>query len=206
MRKRRKRTFEVTTGQILAGLIIAALALTIAFEVGVSVGKKRVINAEREVMRQDNIRMRAATEAPTEEDLPSKSSPDQPTEPSEVEKAEPGSARQGGIQIPAAMKASTGGDLLQRLPTERLKVGEKELPYTAQVATFRSRQNAENLVEKLESYEYESWLKPEPYAKEMFFSVFAGRFGTRDEAEQFGRSMQERLSYITHYRVRKIQE
>ena len=96
--------------------------------------------------------------------------------------------------------------LLQGLPTERLKVGKKELPYTAQVATFRSRQNAENLVEKLESYEYESWLEPEPYEKETLYSVFVGAFSTRDEAKQFGTLLQARLSFVTGYMVREIEE
>ena len=227
MRKRRKRVFEVTGAQILVTLIIAVFALTFAFELGVSIGKKRVIEAEREVAQQDNIQMRAATRASTEEALSHDSLPDQPAKPLEVEKADLGSARQNNMreqtplhspevlseappQVREATKASTGGDsphaLSPQQPTEQLEVEEKEPQYTVQVGTFKSRQNAENLVERLESYEYESWLRPEPYAEETLYSVFVERFGAKDEAEQFGKSIRERLSYVTQYRVREIQE
>ena len=33
-----------------------------------------------------------------------------------------------------------------------------------------------------------------------------GGFDTKDEAEQFGKVMRERLSYVTEYTVREIQE
>ena len=163
-----KRFFEVTRGQIWAALIITALALTIVFEVGVWVGKKRVINAEREAARQNDIQMRADTRATIERDLPYRATTDQ--------------------------------------PTERLEVEKKEAKYTVQVGTFSSYENATNMVKLLKSYEYRAWLNPKSGTEKTFYRVFTGKFDTEDEAERFGKSLQEKLSYVAEYKVREIQE
>ena len=78
--------------------------------------------------------------------------------------------------------------------------------YTIQVGSFGLLQNAENLVAQLKSYEYKSWFKPEPSAEKMLYSVFVGGFKTRDEANQFGGSLRDRLSFIKSYMVREIQK
>jgi len=168
MQNQEKRVFEVTGGQIWAAVIIAAIALTIVFEVGVWIGKKRVINAERESARQNDTQIRAATRTPLERDLPYKAPTDQSMEPSEAEK--------------------------------------KEAKYTVQVGTFSSYENAVDMVKLLESYEYtNAWLNPESDTGKTLYRVFVGRFDTEDEAEQFGRSLQETLSYVTEYKVKEIQ-
>ena len=86
MQNRQKRIFEVTGAQIWVSLIIVAFALTIVFEVGVSVGKKRVIKAEKEAARQNDIQRRAATSTSTEVKLPRRLSTDQQVEQPAVEK------------------------------------------------------------------------------------------------------------------------
>jgi len=168
MQNQEKRVYEVTRGQIWVALIITAIALTITFEVGVWVGKKRVINAEREAAQQNDMQMRADTRVPMEKDLPY---------------GEP-----------------TGR------PTERPEVEKKEPKYTVQVGIFSSYENAVDMVKLLESYEYIAWLNPESDAEKTLYRVFVGRFDTEVEAEQFGRSLRERLTYITEYKVREIEE
>ena len=211
---KQRRIFEITGVQIWIGLIIVALALTIVFEVGVLVGKKRVIKAEMEAARQYDMQMRAATKTSTEARLPHRSLSDQATEPLEAGRnTETEAARRDDIQPGAASETSTGGGLLDTSPrdqtdqsAEQLDVGDKEYQYTIQVGTFGFRQNAENMVNLLRSYEYESWSSSEADEEKTLYCVFIGRFDTRDEAEQFGRSIRETLSYVTEYRVSKIQE
>ena len=168
MRKRKQRVFEVTGGQVLFVLIIAAVALTVVFEAGVWVGKQRVIKAEQEAALRGDIQTREAAKASTEVKSPHISSSDQSAEQSEVE--------------------------------------EKGADYTVQVGAFNSRQNAENTVELLESYEYKPWLRPELDKEKTLYCVFIGKFDTKAEAEQFGKSLRETLSFITDYQVRKMRE
>jgi len=83
--RKQKRVFSVTGGQIWFALIVAAIGMIVAFEVGVSVGKKRVINAERESMLQDDGRVNAATKLSSELKLPRRFPPGQSTELSEAD-------------------------------------------------------------------------------------------------------------------------
>jgi cell division septation protein DedD len=165
----KKHVYTITGGQIWLALIIAVIGLTIAFEVGVSVGKKRVIEAERESRQQDNIQVESATKLSNQVKLPGKPSQDQPAEPSEAE--------------------------------------VKTAKYTVQVGTYRSRQGAEEMMKLLESYEYAPWMKIEPETETTsLHSVMVGKFDTREEAEKYGRAMQNSLSYVTSYMVREISE
>jgi cell division septation protein DedD len=190
MQNDQRRTFEVTGVQIWIGIIVAAIVLTVVFEVGVLVGKRRVIRAEMEAARQYDMHMRAAAKTSTEVRLPHRSPSDQTREPSEA-------------------KGNTSHASPSDQPDQLIEQPEREaerLQYTVQVGTFGSRQNAENMVNLLRSYEYESWLSPEAHEEKTLHCVFVGRFDTKDEAEQFGKSMQKTLSYVTEYRVSRIQE
>jgi cell division septation protein DedD len=222
--QRQPRVFEVTVGQIFVALIIGALALTAVFEAGVWVGKKRVIDAERKAALQSNMQMRAAMGSSTEGNSGYRSSPGQSAEELEAgENTEPEASRRDNTETRTGTEASSGGNLPYDSPpelstenppsplykgeeAEQSDVEEKGVQYTIQVGTFSSRQNARNLVNLLESYEYRSWLMPESDTGEMLYRVFIGRFDTRDAAEKFGREARERLSYVTEYRIRKIQE
>ena len=167
-----KRFYEVTRRQIWVALIIVSFVLAIVFELGIWIGERRVIDAEREAAWRNNvnIEMRATNKSPppAEEKLPDRSPIDQPTEGSEVER--------------------------------------KEIQYTVQVGTFSSRQNAENLVTLLESYDYKSWLKPGSITEKTVYCVFVGTLNTKNEAEEFGRLLKKKLSQIADYRIKKIQE
>jgi len=68
--RKQKNGYNITGGQIWLALIVAAIGITIAFEVGVSVGKKRVIEAEQESMQQNNIKVQSATELSNNLKLP----------------------------------------------------------------------------------------------------------------------------------------
>jgi len=187
--QKQKRIFEVTVGQIVIALLIAAIALTVVFEAGVLIGKRRGIKATLEAEQPYETQTRSPVKLSTEAKLPGGEPPDQPVEqPEPVEDQNP------------AEEVSTE----PKQPEEALT--EKIAQYTVQVGAFSSRQNAEGLVNLLKSYEYESWLKPGSVQEKTLYFVFAGRFGARDEADKFGSSLQNRLSHITEYKVSKMQD
>jgi len=167
MRKQRG-VFEVTRRKVWFTLLIAALALTAVFELGISMGKRRAIRERQEMEQQSSAKMRIATKASTEVKLPRKTPSDQPIEQPEPE--------------------------------------QTKARYTIQVSTFRLRENAEEMVNLLKSYEYKSWMRSELHGEEMLYSVLVGSFNTKEEAEQFGRAISERLTYITGYMVREMKE
>ncbi len=68
MRKRKKRTFEVSRGQLILVLILAAVAFAAIFEAGVSVGKKRLIAAERAVIQRGGMSLNPTIPASNEGD------------------------------------------------------------------------------------------------------------------------------------------
>ena len=215
MRKQRKRTtLEVTRGEIILALIMAVVALTAAYEIGVSSGKKKVIKAEKEATQRNDIPLRSTIPALDEEEPsaipildeeePSAGSPsDQAAE-------APKPAQQNETSVRAPSQIPTGGEFSaippQDQPAAQPQADGKAAQYTVQVGTFGSHQNAEDLVALLKSYEYKSWLKPEPSGEKMLYSVFVGGFITKDEAKQFGDLLQARLSFVKSYMIREMQE
>ena len=166
--RKQKRIFEVAGGQIWAILIIGAIALTIVFEVGVSIGGKRVINAELEAGQEAATQTRITNRVTTAAEAP----------PHETPSGQPG---------------------------KHLEAKQKEAHYTVQVATFSSRQNAENLANSLKSDEYMSRLElAESNAGKTYYCVLVGEFGTEEEADRFGTAMQKRLPYIVDYVISRM--
>jgi cell division septation protein DedD len=164
----KKRVYEVTRDKILLILFLGTLALTVVYEIGVFVGKKRAIKAQMEVENYDSIQARKPDKVLAEMDIPHKVPKPQIKEP--------------------------------------LKDEVEKMEYTVQVGTFGSRKNAENLVKLLESYEYKSWMDIQTSPERTLYLVMVGSFKTKEEAEDFGNEIKTSLSYITDYRIRKIEE
>lgn len=199
MRKQKKSRLTVTRGQIFLALVVAAIALTAVFEIGVSVGKKRVIEAEQVAAQQNNMPWRSTVPA-SDEEAPFTDPPSEQA--TEAQKPAP----QNDTPARAASQIPTGGEFPVIPPQKQPPTGGKAVQYTVQVGTFSSYQSAEDLVALLKSYEYKSWLRPEPSTEQVLYSVFVGGFDTRDEAKQFGNSLRNRLLFVTDYVVREIQE
>ena len=196
--QKQKRIFEVTVGQIGISLLIAAIALTAVFEAGVLVGKKRGVKAALEAEQQSGKQTHSPMKVSTEANLPGRES---------AEQLEPGEDRQSDTQSYPAEEVLTEPEPrnpLSEQPAEALT--EKAAQYTVQVGAFSSLQNAESLVNLLKSYEYESWLRPRSVEDKTLYFVFVGRFGAREEADKFGRLLQNRSSHITAYKVSKMQD
>lgn len=192
MPNKQKRKYEVSIGQIFLGLIIAALALTGVFELGVSVGKKRVVEAER-AAQEGGRKIRTAAK----------------TSLGEVSSAHSPSDRFQDIREEGTGSVPLGGDMPIDVPEdeseEQLQVEAKPPQFTIQVGTFSSQANSENLVNLLKSYEYNSWVRPETSTDRTLYAVYVGGFSTRTEANQFGKSLQERMSFVTGFIVRELE-
>ncbi len=159
---KQKRVFEVTRGKIWLALLIAALALTAVFEIGVLIGTKRTITAQQKAMRRGDARMRLDARASTE--------------------------------VKPPLTQSTGQSMTEKGETQ----------YAVQVSTFCTRKNAEEMVRSLESYEYKPWIREESRTEQTLYSVLIGNFNTKEEAQQFGMAISERLSFIPGYMAREI--
>ena len=201
MGKRKKRTFEVTRGQIFLALIVMAVALTAAYETGISAGKKRIIEAERMIIQKTDTPLGSTAPVPGTDNLPTTPPPDRVEPQNTMQKSDK--------QMRSASQMPIGGDL-PIMPEEQTEdqpqVVAGSVYYTVQVGTFGAHQNAENLVAKLKSYEYKSWLRQESSSGRTLYSVLVGGFSTRDEAKQFGDSLRNNLSFVSSYMIREIQE
>jgi hypothetical protein len=78
--RREDRVFEITRVKVWIALVIAALALTAVFELGVFIGKKRAIRAQRKAEQQYYEGTRTDGNPQTEAKPPDRSLIDQPTE------------------------------------------------------------------------------------------------------------------------------
>jgi len=193
--RRRRRVFEVTGRQILFALIIASLALTVVFNIGVYVGKKRVINAELEAERQDETQKLAdiiSTDKKLSHDLVQ-------------DRLKSREKATRDTQAPA----NTNDEKLPSTPSSDQPVKQPKIirtKYAVKVGTFSSYKNAEKLLELLKSSGYEPRLKSELSAGKKVYHILVGRFDNIDTAKQLGRSLQGKLPQITDYVIKEVQD
>jgi len=186
--QRQKRVFEISIVQIWLAVLIIALALTIVFKIGASVGRKRAIEMKPRFVRQSEMRSYIPGPLSNTTKLLSNSF-------SERMPGSPLKAMENEVQHVSSSNES-----------ETLGMKVRSPQYTIQVGVFSSSENAEGLVDLLKSHCYTSWLSFNPDAEGSVYRVFIGKFGTSDEADQFGKSLHEKEQYLTDYKVAKIQD
>jgi Tfp pilus assembly protein PilO len=71
--------------------------------------------------------------------------------------------------------------------------------YAVRVGKFSYYENAKNLANTLKSHQYNAWIKQYSYKGKTTYWVYVGSFETKDKAENFAASMQQKLSYIDDY-------
>jgi cell division septation protein DedD len=184
--QKQARTFEVTIIHIWIAALIVLVVVTIAFEIGVLVGRKKAGIVPFTMMQQGNSQRRVGVEVPTER---APISADQVTKPFAAEEKE--------------MQYEVSTDEL----AEEKNTG-KETQYTIQVGAFSSRQNAEDMANSLQADGYTCWVYTESLSdiEEAINVVFVGRFETKQVAKRFGDMLLDRLADLPEYRIREIRE
>ncbi len=195
--KREPRYYEVSRKQIFLFIFIASLALTAVFNIGIYIGKRRVINAElkEEQQKIDNILSEIESinysinyNHDTEEQIEKK-----PKTEDLSEKKKTNSELQKGIDIKDKAKISA----------EEKSFNETK-KYTVKVATFTRQENAENLLNLIKTFGYESWIISDLDKKT--FHVIIGKFDSRDLAESFGKELKNKHEFINGYIIREFKD
>ncbi len=195
--KREPRYYEVSRKQIFLFIFIASLALTAVFNIGIYIGKRRVINAElkEEQQKIDNILSEIESinysinyNHDTEEQIEKK-----PKTEDLSEKKKTNSELQKGIDIKDKAKISA----------EEKSFNETK-KYTVKVATFTRQENAENLLNLIKTFGYESWIISDLDKKT--FHVIIGKFNSRDLAESFGKELKNKHEFINGYIIREFKD
>ena len=90
-------------------------------------------------------------------------------------------------------------------PTQTAKQkSSNAIQYAVRVGKFSYYENAENLAKTLKSHQYNAWIKPYSYKGKTTYWVYVGSFETKDKAENFAESMQQKLSYIDDYVIMDV--
>ena len=201
-KKKSGHTYEVTLSQLLVSLLVAAAFFVSVFEVGVLIGKRRAVSSQMALFNNPNSRYPLAF-ASAETGAPSHvpANPQPPTKPAKppVEKSQ-----QTAPAKPVDVTTSTAGPIFGSTENEKIPEQQAVPAFSVKVGTFRSSRNARQLIDLLKSYEYEPFLRPEDHNGETLYAVMLGQFDTAEEADEFGRLLQKRLSYINGYLVKEV--
>jgi septal ring-binding cell division protein DamX len=77
--------------------------------------------------------------------------------------------------------------------------GTKTANYSVRVGKFDYHENAQKLLNILNSHGYSAWMKTYSHKGKRTYWVYVGTFESKDKAEAFASSMQKELSYIDDY-------
>jgi cell division septation protein DedD len=195
-------------------MIVVVIILTAVFYIGVSIGKKKVINAEIEAQKYDEIRALAriaqavdrAKDALYHEEQEQKSSLSANT-------------TSGIKQISDSIVKSDIKPKQEKLPQvaleqnleekeKKIEMPKKEIEektenkvfYTVKLGTFSSEENATKLANLVKELNYSPEIK---YDGE-FFHVIVGKFPNKDEAKKFGDELISKSPNIENYIIKEL--
>ena len=148
--RKQRRVFSVTWRQIWFGIFVVAIGMTVAFEIGVSVGKKRIISAERESPLQENDQVSSVNKMSNEMKLPGGLSQTKSTEPSEALSEVDEQKVQYAVQV-GTYRSLQGADKMVKMlqsyeysPWLRTEPGKDNTPlHSVLVGRFDTRDEAE---------------------------------------------------------------
>ncbi len=193
------RVITITIRQFL-GLMLVAIATFIAvFYIGVQIGKQRVINAEREAQKQDEIKALARIDKSvkiakdtffgqkqggkvnTLDSLPIKEIP------KKIAQIDDKKPKQTQDRQPELKKQKN-----------KEKTEKKALIYTIKIGSFGTEENANNLANNIRQIGYEPIIKPDGE----LFHITVGKFENEDEARKFGDSLMKKVNNIGGYIIK----
>jgi Tfp pilus assembly protein PilO len=101
------------------------------------------------------------------------------------------------VQTVKQPQTATAASSTQTARTESKNTRSRQ--YAVRVGKFSYYENAKNLANTLKSHQYNAWIKQYSYKGKTTYWVYVGSFETKDKAENFAASMQQKLSYIDDY-------
>ncbi|MDQ1329343.1 MAG: hypothetical protein QG641_2632 [Candidatus Poribacteria bacterium] len=214
--KKRRGVYEVTIGQLIVSMLIATIALTTVFFIGVYIGKNRVITAEREAQELNKAKLISRLKENIGNDTlkvtANLKEQSQGTVKSAIKKLDELSSYQNSDQTKqktddSAYKNQAVKPDKKPLPTvdqnstiKKLKI--KKTRYTVKVGTFSSYENAKKLFDSLKSSGYEPQLIKESDQGQTLCHVIVGNFDSENKAKQYGDTLREKLPYVNDYMIR----
>ncbi len=87
-------------------------------------------------------------------------------------------------------------DDLSRVQEEtRIPEGGSEYHYTVQIAALRSRERAQQFMEKLKKQGIAGWVQAMTSENKIWYVIRSGDFKSSDDAKRFRQELQDRLNY-----------
>ena len=102
------------------------------------------------------------------------------------------------------VQTATAASSTQTARTESKNTRSRQ--YAVRVGKFSYYENAKNLANTLKSHQYNAWIKQYSYKGKTTYWVYVGSFETKDKAENFAASMQQKLSYINDYVIMDVRK
>lgn len=200
--KRESRYYEVSRKQIFLSVLIASLALTAVFNIGIYVGKRRVINAElkEEQQKLDNILSEI-------ESIDFPISPNFNVEGQSEKKTKGGNLSESkkiNSEIHEETHIREKNKVTKAEIVSKDKSVTKKKKYTVKIGTFTQRKNAEKLLNLIKSFGYESWIIND--SDSQAFHVIVGKFNDIDLALSFGKELKTKHQFINGYIIKEFKD
>jgi len=208
---KQRRAIEVSARQIVGVMFTAVIILTTVFYIGVNVGKKKVINAEIEAQKYDEIKALSriaqavdrAKDALYHDERSQKSNLSGNTTSTIKQisnKVAQNDKKLEQEKIPQTIPKQPSEEKTKAPKEEKVTEPQKSLFYTVKLGTFSSEENAINLVNSIDELNYSPEIKPDGE----FFHVVIGKFSNKDKAKQFGDELVKKASSIENYLIKEL--
>jgi len=192
-----QRYFEVTRKQIFLAVVIASIALTIVFNIGLYVGKKRVINAEIKSEQEFAKKILSDMESSSHKINSVRSSIVLQNPMGITKNEQPDVPKQTSQKAQA--KESKPPKQQEKADISNEKKSTDQFDYTVKIGAFSQKENAEKMINLLKSDGYEPWIESE----NNMYHVMLGRFSNAQIAGSFGDKLQSK-PYMNGYMIKQI--
>lgn len=206
---KRRRVIEVTIKQTIGIIFLGVITLTAIFYGGVYYGENKVINAEREVQRQNEAKVlekikesvNTAKNSLSDQEQSNKGqlSNEFETAINQLSKNIIQNDKKSETKIPQKTDLEKK-PIIEKEKTESKEIKEPEKPliYKVKIGTFSSEENAKRIVNSIIKLGYKPEIKPDGN----LFHVFVGKFDNKDDAKQFGDDLIKKLPNIEKYMIK----
>lgn len=208
---KQRRTIEVSARQIVGVMFTVVIILTAVYYIGVNVGEKKVINAEIEAQKFNEIKALARIAQAVDRAKDTLYHEERNQESNLAgntistikqisDKVAKNDKKPEPEKTPQAFQKQPPEQETETQKEEKPEEPEKTVSYTVKLGTFGSEENAINLANSIKELNYSPEIKPDGE----LFHVIVGKFSNKDEAKQFGDELIEKASSIENYLIKEL--